>query len=117
MSEAAKINYLELPAKDLAATKEFFNSVFAWQFTDYGPEYCAFSKTAGMDGGFYLSDQKAEVKAGSVLVVFYSDDLAATQDKVTQAGGQISQAVYNFPGGRRFHFLDPNGNEFAVWSE
>ncbi len=117
MSQAAKINYLEIPAKDLGTTKAFFSSAFDWQFTDYGPEYCAFSKEAGLDGGFYLTKQKARVDTGSVLVVFYSDNLEDTQAKVEQAGGEISQAIFDFPGGRRFHFLDPNGNEFAVWSE
>ena len=117
MSQTAKINYLELPAKDLTTTKTFFTTVFDWQFTDYGPEYCAFNESAGLAGGFYLSAQNARVESGSVLVVFYSDDLLDTQTKVEQAGGQINQAVFAFPGGRRFHFLDPNGNEFAVWSE
>ena len=117
MSQAPKINYLELPAKDLGATKAFFKAVFNWQFTDYGPEYMAFDKSAGLDGGFYLSKQEAKAATGSVLVVFYSEDLANTQTQIEQAGGQISQAVFEFPGGRRFHFLDPNGNEFAVWSD
>ena len=117
VSETAKINYLEIPARDLVKTKAFFKAVFDWQFTDYGPEYMAFDQSAGMDGGFYLSEQQARVETGSVLVVFYSQDLAVTQSKVEQAGGQVSQAVFTFPGGRRFHFLDPNGNEFAVWSE
>ncbi len=117
MSQAVKINYLEMPAKDMVATKAFFTAVFNWQFTDYGPDYCAFSKAAGMEGGFYLSAQNAKVENGSVLVVFHSEDLAETQAKVERAGGKISQQVFTFPGGRRFHFLDPNGNEFAVWSE
>ncbi len=117
MNRSAKINYLEIPASDLSATKAFFKTVFAWEFTDYGPEYTAFDKAAGLDGGFYLSKEQAKAATGSVLVVFYSDDLADTQAKVEAAGGEISQAVFEFPGGRRFHFLDPNGNEFAVWSE
>lgn len=117
MSQTATINYLEFPAKDLEATKVFFQTVFDWRFTDYGPDYVAFNKTAGMEGGFYLSEQNASVASGSVLVVFYSNDLAEIQAKLEQAGGEISQAVFDFPGGRRFHFLDPNGNEFAVWSE
>ncbi len=117
MSQAPTINYLEFPARDLSATKAFFNSVFDWQFIDYGPEYCAFDKAAGLDGGFYLSTQQARVDTGSVLVVFHSDNLEGTQAKVEQAGGEINQAIFDFPGGRRFHFLDPNGNEFAVWSE
>ena len=117
MIDAVKINYLEIPASDLAKTKTFFKAVFNWHFTDYGPEYMAFDQSAGLDGGFYLSKQQARVETGSVLVVFYSKDLAATQVKIEQAGGQICQAVFAFPGGRRFHFLDPNGNEFAVWSQ
>jgi len=117
MNQIATINYLEFPAKDLEATKIFFKTVFDWQFIDYGPEYTAFSKAAGIEGGFYLSEQSASVASGSVLVVFYSQDLAETQAQVEQAGGEISQAVFEFPGGRRFHFLDPNGNEFAVWAE
>lgn len=117
LSTDVKINYLEIPARDLAATKTFFSAVFAWQFTDYGPEYVAFDSSAGLDGGFYLSKQAATAATGSVLVVFYSDDLAKTQAKIEAAGGEISQVVFEFPGGRRFHFLDPNGNEFAVWSE
>lgn len=117
VASTAKINYLEIPAKDLAATKAFFTAVFDWQFTDYGPEYVAFDKTAGLDGGFYLSKEQATAATGSVLVVFNAEDLAATQAKIEVAGGVISQVVFEFPGGRRFHFLDPNGNEFAVWSE
>jgi predicted enzyme related to lactoylglutathione lyase len=117
MNASPKINYLELPASDLEKTKVFFSQVFDWQFTDYGPEYIAFDQAAGLDGGFYLSDQSAKVVTGSVLVIFYSDDLDHTQAKVEAVGGQISQAIFAFPGGRRFHFLDPNGNEFAVWSE
>ncbi len=117
MSYVPKINYLEFPARNLSTTKTFFSNVFDWQFTDYGDQYCAFDKAAGLDGGFYLSDQQARAETGSVLVVFYSKNLAETQAKIEQAGGEISQAVFEFPGGKRFHFLDPNGNEFAVWSE
>lgn len=111
-----KINYLEFPALDLEATKAFFQSVFAWTFLDYGPEYTAFSN-AGIDGGFYQSDLSVSSEKGSVLVVFYSKDLAQTQSKIEQAGGTIVKAIFSFPGGRRFHFSDPNGNEYAVWSD
>ena len=117
MSNHHKINYLEFPARNLAMTKVFFKAVFNWQFIDYGDQYCAFDKAAGLDGGFYLSEKQANAETGSVLVVFYSEDLADTEAKIKKAGGKISQAVFEFPGGRRFHFLDPNGNEFAVWSE
>ncbi|WDQ15069.1 VOC family protein [Rhodopirellula sp. P2] len=111
------INYLELPAQDLAATKAFFQSCFAWKFTDYGPQYTAFDKAAGLDGGFYQSDKSSTTANGSALVVFYSDDLEATQTKVQACGGQIVQEIFAFPGGRRFHFTEPSGNEFAVWSD
>ncbi len=117
MNKHMKINYLELPAKNLSKTKAFFSEAFAWQFTDYGPEYVAFSDQAGIDGGFYASDNSATTANGSVLVVFYSEDLAKTQATIESAGGTINQAIFDFPGGQRFHFLDPSGNEYAVWSE
>jgi len=117
MSNHLKINYLEIPAHDLEAVKSFFTQVFDWQFTDYGPDYCAFADSAGIDGGFYRSSQTSTVDQGSVLIVFYSEDLSATQDLIVSAGGKINLQMFSFPGGQRFHFLDPCGNEFAVWSE
>lgn len=111
-----KINYLEFPAKDIEATKVFFTTVFGWSFEDYGPEYCAFSN-AGIDGGFFKSDLSASTKNGSALIVFYSNELEKTQSKIKNAGGSIIHDVFSFPGGRRFHFSDPNGNEYAVWSD
>lgn len=111
-----KINYLEFPAKDIEVTKEFFSKVFDWTFVDYGPAYSAFSN-AGIKGGFYRSDLSASTGNGSALVVFYSNDLEQTQAKITAAGGRIVKPVFEFPGGRRFHFNDPNGNEFGVWSD
>lgn len=116
MSAQATINYLEIPANDLNKAKQFFSAVFDWRFTDYGPDYCVFDKAAGLDGGFYRSDLSASADQGSVLVVFHSEDLAAMEAKIIAAGGRISQPTFEFPGGRRFHFLDPCGNEFAVWS-
>ena len=114
--EHEKINYIELAANDLAATKAFFTAAFEWEFTDYGPEYTAFSN-AGIEGGFYRAQLKANAAEGSALVVFYSRSLEATQAKVEAAGGVISTAIFSFPGGRRFHFIEPSGNEFAVWSD
>lgn len=111
-----KINYLEMPARDLAQTKRFFSTVFGWEFVDYGPEYIGIGN-AGLDGGFYQSDKVASTATGSVLVVLYSSELETTLAKVNAAGGQIVQDIFDFPGGRRFHFTDPNGNEFAVWSQ
>lgn len=111
-----KINYVELPAKDLAATKAFFQSVFGWSFVDYGPEYTAFSDQ-GLDGGFFKSDLASSSEKGAALIVFYSNQLEATLAKVEKAGGSIVKPIFSFPGGRRFHFTEPSGNEFAVWSE
>ena len=116
MNEHEKINYVEFPAKDIEATKMFFNSVFGWSFVDYGPEYTAFSNE-GIDGGFYKSDLSASTGNGSALIVFYSKDLDETLSKIRNAGGSIIKPIFSFPGGRRFHFCDPGGNEYAVWSD
>ncbi len=116
MTRHEKIDYLEFPAKDLEKAKAFFSAVFDWSFIDYGPDYVAFSN-AGILGGFYKSDLSSSTESGSALTVFYSNDLAKTQSKIENAGGLIIQAIFSFPGGSRFHFSDPNGNEYAVWSE
>jgi len=116
MSDHHKINYIEFPAKDMYETKKFFAEVFGWKFQDYGPDYCAFFES-GMDGGFFKSDQVSDSETGGVLVVLYSDDLDQSQKSIENAGGSIKKAVFDFPGGQRFHFCDPNGNEFAVWSD
>ncbi|SHG76601.1 VOC family protein [Ferrimonas marina] len=114
----ARINYLEFPSQDLAATKAFFSEVLDWQFTDYGPDYTAFAaKEAGIDGGFYRSDTPARVATGSALVVLYTAQLEALQDRVIAAGGKVSTPIFAFPGGRRFHFIAPGGCELAAWSE
>ena len=111
-----KMNYVEFPAKDLAATKAFFESVFGWSFVDYGPEYTAF-ENQGLDGGFFQSDLASSTEKGAALIVFYSYQLEATLAKVEKAGGSILRPIFSFPGGRRFHFTEPSGNEFAVWGE
>ncbi len=116
MNEHEKINYVEFPAKDIEAAKAFFNSAFGWTFVDYGPEYTAFSNE-GLDGGFYKSDLSVSTEAGSALIVFYSKDLERTQSKIENAGGTIIKPIFSFPGGRRLHFGDTNGNEYAVWSD
>jgi len=116
MNQHEKINYVEFPAKDLAGTKTFFQSVFGWSFVDYGPEYTAF-ENQGLDGGFFQSDLASSTAKGAALIVLYSNQLEATLAKVEKAGGSIVRPIYSFPGGRRFHFTEPSGNEFAVWSE
>ena len=109
------INYIEFPLKENAQTKQFYSAVFGWVFTDWGPDYISFSG-AQVEGGFNRESGVLPAAPG-VLVVLYSKDLEKTRDDIEQAGGTIKQAIYAFPGGRRFHFLDPNGNELAVWSE
>ena len=116
MPEHEKINYVEFPSRDLDLTKAFFSTVFGWSFADYGPDYSAFANQ-GLNGGFYKSEQVASTAQGSALIVFYSNQLEQTQAKVTSAGGTITKPTFDFPGGRRFHFADPNGNEYAVWSD
>ncbi len=115
MNEHEKINYVEFPAKDIEATKAFFAAVFGWSFADYGTEYTAFSNE-GINGGFFKSDLTASTDNGSALIVFYSETLEQTQSKIENAGGTIIKPIFSFPGGRRFHFQDPHGNELAVWS-
>lgn len=116
MNKHEKIDYVEFPAKDMKATKVFFAKVFGWTCEDYGSEYSAFDN-AGIDGGFFHSDLTVSTNNGSVLIVFYSKELEQTQSKIENAGGSIIKPIFSFPGGRRFHFSDPNGNEFAVWSD
>lgn len=111
-----KISYVEFPSKDIDATKEFFSKAFNWTFTDFGPEYTAFANQ-GIDGGFYKSDLISSTKNGSTLIVLYSDNLEQTQLKIEECEGKIIKPIFPFPGGRRFHFSDPNGNEYAVWSD
>ncbi|MES9898238.1 MAG: VOC family protein [Sedimenticola sp.] len=116
MNEHEKINYVEFPAKDIEIAKTFFTTVFGWSFVDYGPEYTAFSGE-GLSGGFYKSDLSSSTENGAALIVFYSNELEATQAKIEAAGGSIIKSIFSFPGGRRFHFADPNSNEYAAWSE
>ncbi len=111
-----KINYVEFPAKNMKGTKSFFNHVFGWNFTDYGPEYTAFSNE-GLDGGFFKSNEHTSTQNGSALIIFYSNDLETTLSKIEPAGGSVIKPIFSFPGGRRFHFIDPSENEFAVWSD
>ena len=116
MHQHEKINYVEFPAAHLDKTKEFFTKAFGWSFEDFGPDYAAFSDQ-GLDGGFYRSDLRSRAEQGGALIVFYSKDLESTQKKIIAAGGRINKPIFSFPGGRRFHFMEPSGNEFSVWSD
>jgi len=110
MREDDKIDYVELPGGALAATKGFYAEAFGWRFTDYGPDYAAFDE--GLEGGFHGD---AADRAATPLVILYAHDLEAMEAKVRAAGGAIVRPIFSFPGGRRFHFTDPSGNELAVW--
>jgi predicted enzyme related to lactoylglutathione lyase len=108
-----RIDYIEFPVADVAAAKRFYGSVFGWRFTDYGPDYASF-EDGRLAGGFAGGEP---ARPGGPLVVIYAVDLAAVVAAVTAAGGRITRPIFDFPGGRRFHFEDPNGHELAVWSE
>ncbi|MFL5297871.1 MAG: VOC family protein [Phenylobacterium sp.] len=112
MREDGKIDYVELPGGDLAATKAFYAEAFGWTFTDYGPTYAAINE--GLDGGF---DADPQSRSAAPVVILYARDLEAMEARVRAAGAAILKPIYSFPGGRRFHFRDPSGNELAVWSE
>lgn len=114
MKETGKIDYLELPAigATLDSAKAFYSRAFGWTFTDYGPTYAAFNE--GLDGGFHAGPGEAPA---APLPVLYAEELEACLEAVTAAGGTIVRPIFAFPGGRRFHFRDPAGNELAVWTE
>ena len=116
MATNIKINYIEFQVSNIEKAKVFYGCSFGWTFEDYGPDYCAFNDGA-MDGGFYTSDQSSNTSSGAVLVVLYSEDLEGTQELIVKNGGKIVKEIFAFPGGRRFHFEDPGGNELAVWSD
>ena len=113
MSNHHKIHYIELPSTDFTAMQAFYGAMFGWEFEDYGGQYLAFSG-AGVEGGFTPVD--APPPRGGALVILYSDDLAASEQALIAAGASIVER-HEFPGGTRFHFLDPSGNELAVWSK
>jgi len=113
MPNDGSLDYIELPASDIPATKVFYSSVFGWTFTDYGPDYAAFA-FEGRDGGF--NAERKVIKTGGALLVLYANDLDAMEAKVRSAGAEITERQ-EFTGGRRFHFRDPNGNEIAVWTK
>jgi len=107
------IDYIELTVRDLTAAKRFYTDAFGWTFTDYGPFYAGIHGANREIGGLHQTD---EVRTTGPLVVLYSDDLDASVQAVVAAGGRILKDPFEFPGGRRFHFADPSGNELAVWS-
>jgi predicted enzyme related to lactoylglutathione lyase len=108
------IDYIELTVTDVGAAKAFYSTAFGWSFVDYGPDYAGIAGDGREVGGLR---RDAEVRSGGPLVILFSEDLERTLDAVGAAGGTIVEPIYAFPGGRRFHFADPAGNELAVWSD
>ncbi len=107
------INYIEFKTKNIQKTKDFYSSIFNWTFIDYGPNYISFSES-GIAGGFEFTE--FEITNGA-LVVLYHKDLDSLKQIIIKSGGIISKNIFSFPGGKRFHFFDPSGNELAVWSK
>lgn len=107
-----QVQYIEFLSKNIDRAKAFYTKCFGWVFTDYGPTYTAFEGEY-VDGGFTTG----EPVKGTILLVLYSKNIEATKDKIVKAGGIIEKDIFNFPGGKRFHFIDPDGYELAVWSQ
>lgn len=108
-----RIDYIEFPVDDIGVAKAFYGAVFGWTFTDYGPDYASF-EDGRLSGGFRGGETPTR---GGALVVLYATALEEVRDAVAPAGGTIVTEPFDFPGGRRFHFTDPAGNELAVWSD
>jgi len=115
MTRPTPINYIELAVTDMAVSKAFYRKAFGWTYTDYGPEYASFDN-ASIDGGLDASKERKPSCDGA-LVVLLEQELEACQARIEAAGGVISLPIFSFPGGRRFHFTDPSGNELAVWAK
>ncbi len=108
-----RIDYIEFSVQSVADAKRFYGSAFGWSFEDYGPDYASFND-GRLAGGFTT---EGTARGGGPLVVIYATDLEAMEKTVTGAGGKIVRPIFSFPGGRRFHFTDPSGNQLAVWSD
>jgi predicted enzyme related to lactoylglutathione lyase len=108
-----RIDYIEFSVKSVSDAKRFYGNAFGWRFEDYGPDYASFSD-GRLNGGFQTA---TEVRSDGPLVVIYASDLATKERRITQAGCDIVRPIFSFPGGRRFHFTDPSGNELSVWSD
>lgn len=113
MNAENRIDYVEIPAVDPAKARDFFVALFGWTTQDWGADYISFND-GRLEGGFRRSTSPAP--ANGILLIFYSEDLERDRDRVVELGGSISQDIFSFPGGSRFHFVDPVGNEFAIWT-
>lgn len=108
-----QIDYVEIPVTDPAKARDFFAQLFGWTFEEWGADYISFTD-GRLAGGFSRSDSPAP--ATGVLLIFFSTDLERDRKRVVDLGASISQDIFSFPGGRRFHFVDPVGTEYAIWS-
>ncbi|MBK8477619.1 MAG: VOC family protein [Opitutaceae bacterium] len=110
------VDYVESPSRDLPKTKAFFSALLGWQFTEYGPEYLDYSD-GRTTGGFYRSEKVSSYEGGSTIAVIYTERLEELRDRAKELGATITRDIFSFPGGRRFHFTEPGGSEFAAWSD
>jgi predicted enzyme related to lactoylglutathione lyase len=108
-----RVDYIELPVTSVSDAKRFYGTVFGWRFEDYGPDYASFAD-GRLNGGLAKADT---VRPGGPLIVIFAVDLEAAAKRVVVSGGKVVRPTFSFPGGRRFHFTDPTGNELAVWSD
>lgn len=113
MRDEGKFDYIEIPVTDLDKAREFFVQLFGWEFQEWGPDYYSFND-GRLDGGFRRSEEPAP--ATGVLLVFYTQAIERDYERVKELGATISQEIFEFPGGRRFHFVDPVGTEYAMWT-
>lgn len=115
MSKLDRLDYIEFAATDMAAMKSFYAALFGWEFIDFGDQYTSF-QLGHVDGGFDASRKPAEPGTGT-LIVFYANDIDAMEARVRELGAKLTVELFDFPGGRRFQFLDPSGNELAIWTD
>ncbi len=113
MRHEGRIDYVEIPATDIDQTRAFLEQMFGWEFQEWGADYYSFND-GSLDGGLRRAGESAP--ASGVLLVFYSQDLERDYERVKELGATISQEIFDFPGGRRFHFVEPAGTEFAIWA-
>lgn len=110
------VDYVEIPSRDVTKSKIFFTALFGLRFTDYGLDYTSF-EDGRLNGGFYTSDHVSSVAAGAALIIFYTEQLEQLRERAVALGATITRDIFSFPGGRRFHFTEPGGSEFSVWSD
>lgn len=110
------VDYVEIPSRDVGKSRIFFTALFGLKFTEYGPDYVTF-EDGRLSGGFYASDKVSSVASGAAIIIFYAERLEAYRDRAISLGATITRDIFSFPGGRRFHFTEPGGSEFAIWSD